>query len=86
MVLVVAKSFDLARHAAGLVRAAYDAEVRETNVESVRGGAYDPPMKRSGIQPPPKPRGNAKAALAESHSRVEIEWTIAPEHHNAPAG
>ena len=81
--LVVAESFDLARHAAGLVRVAYDTEAHETNLEAVRGDAYDPPKKRSGINPPPKPRGNAAAALKESHSRVENEWTIAPEHHNA---
>ena len=81
--LVVADSFDLARHAASLVRVEYAAEAHETNLEVVRPDAYDPPKKRSGINPPPKPRGNAAAALAESAVRIENEWTVAPEHHNA---
>ena len=81
--LVVADSFDLARHAASLVRIRYAAEAHEINLEVVRPAAYDPPKKRSGINPPPKPRGNAPAALAESFVRIENEWTSAPEHHNA---
>ena len=81
--LVVADSFDLARHAASLVRVEYAAEPHETNLEVVRPDAYDPPKKRTGINPPPKPHGNAAAALAESFVRIENEWTVAPEHHNA---
>lgn len=81
--LVVAESFDLARHAAGLVKVEYDAEAHETNLERVRGDAYKPPKDRTGINPPPKPRGSAEAALKESYVRIQNEWTIAPEHHNA---
>ena len=81
--LVVAESFDLARHAAGLVRVTYDAAPHETDLQSVRGDAYEPPKKRSGINPPPKPRGDAAAAFKESFAEVENEWTVAPEHHNA---
>ena len=81
--LVVAESFDLARHAASLVRVEYATEAHETNLEVVRPTAYVPPKTRSGINPPPKPRGNAAAALAKSAVRIEHEYTIAPEHHNA---
>ena len=81
--LVVAESFDLARHAAGLVAVRYEAEAHETNLERARGDAYRPPKNRAGINPPPKPRGDAEAALGESSVRIENEWTIAPEHHNA---
>ena len=80
--LVVAESFDLARHAAGLVQVTYETEPHETNLEAVRGDAYKPPKQRNGITPPPKPRGDAETALGESFARVENEWTIAPEHHN----
>ncbi len=81
--LMVTDSFDLARHAAGPVRVEYFKEAHETNLEVARLDAYEPPKKRAGINPPPKQRGNASAALAESFVRIENEWTVAPEHHNA---
>ena len=54
--LVVAESFEAARHAASLVRVAYEAEPHETSLERRLGEAYVPPKKRSGITPPSKPR------------------------------
>ncbi len=81
--LVVAEEFGIARYAASLVRVEYAAEPHETSLDAARPRAYEPPKKRSGISPPPKPRGNAEAALQESAHRVEHEYRIAPEHHNA---
>ena len=80
--LVVAESFDVARHAASLIRAEYEAERRETDLKLARAEAYVPPKKRSGISPPPKPRGDAMKAYAEAPIRVWGEYTIATEHHN----
>ncbi len=81
--LVVAESSDLARHAASLVRVEYSRDAHETNLDVVRPTAKVPPKTRTGINPPPKPHGNAPAALAEAAVRIEHEYTIAPEHHDA---
>lgn len=81
--LVVATDFDTARHAASLVRVTYEAEPHQTDLHRVEGEAYEPPKKRTGIQPPPKPRGDADAALAAAPWRIEGEYSVAVEHHNA---
>ena len=80
--LVVAEDFDTARDAASLIRVDYDAETPEFNLEAQRGDAYEPPKKRSGIEPPPKPRGDADSALDGIPVRIDAEYTIASEHHN----
>lgn len=80
--LVVAETFDEARHAASLVRVSYDAEPHETDLTTRMGEAYEPPKKRSGISPPPKPRGDAAAAYAASPVKVSAAYWAAPEHHN----
>ena len=80
--LVVAEDFDTARDAASLVRVDYEAKVPAFDLGAQRGKAYDPPKKRSGIEPPPKPRGNADAALDGIPVRIEGEYSIATEHHN----
>ncbi|MBV1797085.1 xanthine dehydrogenase family protein molybdopterin-binding subunit [Siccirubricoccus sp. G192] len=80
--LVVAEDSGTARHAASLVRVEYEAGAHETDLLRAREDAYVPPKRRSGISPPPKPRGDAVAALAEAPLRVEAEYRIATEHHN----
>lgn len=80
--LVVAESFEDARHAASLVRVEYEAEPHETNLKRKLGDAYEPPKKRSGITPPPKPRGDAETAFAEAPVKVSREYWAAYEHHN----
>jgi len=80
--LVVAESFEVARYAATLVTAAYEAETPSTDLGAARASAYVPPKKRSGIAPPPKPRGDAPGALAESPIRVESEYYQPAEFHN----
>ena len=80
--LVVAESFEAARHAATLVRASYEAEEAHTDLFAARGSAYVPPKKRSGITPPPKPRGDAPGVLGESPIRVEGEYYQPAEFHN----
>ena len=80
--LVVAQDFETARDAASLVRVVYDAAGHVTDLEAERGRAYEPPVVRSGIKPPPKPRGDVAGALDGVPVRVEEEYRIAAEHHN----
>jgi xanthine dehydrogenase YagR molybdenum-binding subunit len=80
--LVVAESFDVARHAASLVRVTYEQHPHETDLSRARNESYEPPKRRSGIAPPPKPRGDAVKAFSEAPVRISGEYTIATEHHN----
>ena len=80
--LVVGDTFEAARYAASLVAITYDTEAPSTDLEAVRGEAYDPPEKRQGIAPPPKPWGNADKALGKAPIRVEQDYRLAVEHHN----
>lgn len=80
--LVVAESFGAARDAASLIRAEYAAEPHCTQLESRRSQAYDPPSKRSGIPPPPEPRGEPEEAFATAPCKVSGDYRINAEHHN----
>lgn len=81
--LVVAETFEAARDAAALVGVHYVAEPSETHFEERLDTAYDPPKKRSGIAPPPKPRGDFDKAYAASPEQLSAEYGVAFEHHNA---
>ncbi len=80
--LVVAETFETAAYAASLVRATYEAETPHTDLDLQRSKAYVPPKKRSGITPPPKPRGDAPGAYAEAPVQISQEYRVAFEHHN----
>jgi xanthine dehydrogenase YagR molybdenum-binding subunit len=80
--LVVADSFEAARDAASLVRTDYDVEPHCTDLELKRSEAYDPPEKRSGIPPPPAPRGHAQEAFDRALNRISVEYRVSAEHHN----
>lgn len=80
--LVVAESFDVARHAASLVRVSYDEHQHETDLGQARNDSYEPPKGRTGIAPPPPPRGDAVKAFSEAPVKISAEYTIATEHHN----
>jgi len=80
--LVVAESFEAARDAASMVRAEYDVEPHCTELERKRAEAYDPPEKRSGIPPPPEPRGDAEQAFSEAQYKISRDYRVNPEHHN----
>ncbi|SFV16566.1 xanthine dehydrogenase YagR molybdenum-binding subunit [Methylobacterium sp. 174MFSha1.1] len=80
--LVVAESFELARYGATLVRIAYEEEAPNTDLEKNRDAAYVPPKKRSGIKPPPDPRGDASVAYDAAPIRLRHEYKQAIEHHN----
>ncbi len=61
--LVVAETFEAARAGAALVTATYKSEEHITDLEAVKGQSYVPPKRRSGIAPPPSPRGKADVAF-----------------------
>ena len=79
--LVVASSFEIARHAASLVRITYEADEHQTDLEAARHDSYDPPSKRFGMAPP-SARGNDAKAFGEAAHRVSQEYAIAAEYHN----
>jgi len=80
--LVVAESFEAARDAGALVRVTYEAEPPGTDLRTRLAEAYVPPKDRAGIDPPPKPRGDAASAYAAAPAKVENGYHVAPEHHN----
>ena len=80
--LVVAETFEAARYAASLVKVSYKSEASATDLQKVRGEAYEPPEKREGIAPPPKPWGNADKAFKNAPIRLQQDYRLAVEHHN----
>jgi xanthine dehydrogenase YagR molybdenum-binding subunit len=76
--LVVAETFEQARFAARMVKVSYTAEKPMTDTEAMRGQGFVP-----GQGPPPKPRGNPAQAFQSAPVKVEAEYRIAIEHHNA---
>ncbi|MDQ4122542.1 MAG: xanthine dehydrogenase family protein molybdopterin-binding subunit [Acidobacteriota bacterium] len=78
--LVVAETFEQARWAARLVKIAYDSEAHETDLHRARVNAYFPGKETKA--PPPKPRGDAEAAMKTAAVKIEAEYTIPVEHHN----
>ena len=80
--LVVAESFEAARDAASLVKVRYAEEEHITDLDAVKGQAYEPPTKREGINPPPEPRGDADAAYQAAPVKVSHNYRVAAEHHN----
>jgi xanthine dehydrogenase YagR molybdenum-binding subunit len=80
--LVVAMSYEAARDAASLVHAEYDVFQHHTELESKRNEAYEPPIKRSGIPPPPKPKGSPDIAFSEAPHKLSRDYRVNAEHHN----
>ena len=80
--LALADSFELARHAASLVRIEYEREAHVTDLDVARADAYVPPRVRPVIPPTPKPRGNVRKALTNAGAQVEAEYRVPVEHHN----
>jgi xanthine dehydrogenase YagR molybdenum-binding subunit len=81
IVLVVAETFAIARHAASLVRVEYARQDHQTDLQAARHDSYEPPSKRFGMAPP-SARGDAIDAFGKSALRVSQEYTIAAEYHN----
>src|SRR5690349_5945006 len=83
--LVVAEQPEIARFAASLVRVHYDQEPHATDLYRRRSEASAlKATAQPGANPfaPPKPRGNAEAALAAAEMRHQGEYHVPIEHHN----
>lgn len=80
--LVVAETFEAARDAASLVRMDYAVDQHCTELEKKRSEAYVPPEKRSGVPPPPDPRGEAEEAFSRAPVKISRDYRLKPEHHN----
>ena len=80
--LVVAETYEAARDAASLVIVDYEVEEHCTELERKLAEAYVPPKKRSGIPPPPDPRGDAEKAFAEAPVKISHDYRVNAEHHN----
>jgi xanthine dehydrogenase YagR molybdenum-binding subunit len=79
--LVVAEEPEVARFAGSLVRVEYGEEAHATDIHSQRDRAatVEPGSSHSA---PPKPRGDAEAALAAAAVRHRAEYQVPIEHHN----
>jgi xanthine dehydrogenase YagR molybdenum-binding subunit len=73
--LVLAQEWEIAQHAATLVRVEYDEEPHETDVFAQRAEAYE-------YKKPGKPRGDAEKAFATAEVKHDAEYFSAIEHHN----
>lgn len=74
--VVVAETFEQARYAASLVKVTYDQAPHATDLRSVLDAAFVP-----GREQPD--RGNPETAYAEAEFKIDAEYTIPIEHHNA---
>jgi xanthine dehydrogenase YagR molybdenum-binding subunit len=79
--LVVAETFEIARHAASLVGVTYETERHNTDLEVALAERFMPTKKRSAFSSPKK-RGDAQAAYAAAPVRIDGDYHLAPEHHN----
>jgi len=73
--LVVAETYEQARHAARLVQVSYQAQPHETDVATLLDRAKPAPQEAP-------PRGNPRAALQAAAVKVQSEYRIPIEHHN----
>jgi xanthine dehydrogenase YagR molybdenum-binding subunit len=80
--LVVAETFEAARAGARLVAVTYASEPHRTDLRAHRADSYQPGKEKLGFQPPPRPRGDADAALAAADVTIDVEYSQAGEHHN----
>ena len=80
--LVVAETFEAARHAAGLVVVHYEAEPHQTELQAGLSRAREPRGFKAGFSPPPDDKGEPERALAQALFRVEADYYHGTEHHN----
>jgi xanthine dehydrogenase YagR molybdenum-binding subunit len=81
--LVLAETFEQARHAARLVKATYAQEKSSTNLKSELDRAFEPNFQKA-VTPRTvgKPRGTPAESFKSAPVKVEAEYRIPMDHHN----
>lgn len=79
--LVVAETFEAARHAARLVEVSYEEEPHETDLLASLDQAYKPRPFKPGFTPPSS-TGDADQAYAAAPVKIESQFYHGVEHHN----
>ena len=74
--VVVAETFEQARFAASLVKVTYDQQKSETNIRNVLAQGFNAGRDQAD-------RGNPLQAFADAEFKVEAEYYLPIEHHNA---
>ncbi|RYD68194.1 MAG: xanthine dehydrogenase family protein molybdopterin-binding subunit [Verrucomicrobiaceae bacterium] len=80
--LVVAHSPERATYAASLVSVTYEEDRHATDLAGERANAYMAPASRSGIELPPKPRGNPDEVYHAAGLTLKEDYTTPVQHHN----
>ncbi|MEA9779765.1 xanthine dehydrogenase family protein molybdopterin-binding subunit [Xanthomonas campestris pv. raphani] len=80
--LVVAETFEAARHAAHLVQVEYASEPHDTNLMANLGRMHKPKPLKAGFSPPPKDKGEPDTAFVNAAHQIQADYYSAVEHHN----
>ncbi|MGK5080013.1 xanthine dehydrogenase family protein molybdopterin-binding subunit [Janthinobacterium sp. HLX7-2] len=80
--LVVAQTFEAARHAAALVRVDYEQEAHETGLLAHLARRRQPSRLKAGYAPPPDEKGHAEQAWQDAAVKVDAQYVSGVEHHN----
>lgn len=80
--LVVAETFEAARHAAALVQVDYDVEPHETFLLEHTGRAHKPSRLKAGYAPPPDVKGHPDEVWDKAPVKIEAGYYSGVEHHN----
>jgi xanthine dehydrogenase YagR molybdenum-binding subunit len=80
--LVLAATFEAARHAAALVRVEYEEQPHETGLLPYLARAHQPKGLKAGYSPPPDEKGHAEQAWQGADCKIDAEYYSGVEHHN----
>ena len=79
--LVIAETFELARHGASLIEVSYEEETPTTNLSENIENAIKAPKGKTGWMPPVS-RGDADKAFDNAPVKIEAEYVHGAEHNN----
>ncbi|SMQ94431.1 xanthine dehydrogenase family protein molybdopterin-binding subunit [Xanthomonas fragariae] len=80
--LVVADTFEAARHAAHLVELELLQDPHDTNLMINLDRAHKPKPLKAGFSPPPKDKGDPQGAFDHAACQIQADYYSGVEHHN----
>ncbi|MNM32098.1 Xanthine dehydrogenase molybdenum-binding subunit [compost metagenome] len=80
--LVLADTFEAARHAAALVQVEYAQQPHATGLLPHLARMHQPKGLKAGYTPPPDEKGHAEQAWQAADCRIDAEFYSGVEHHN----